>query len=358
MVNIQDVAERAGVSTATVSRVINNSGYVGEKTRRKVLEAISELGYSPNSAARSLRTKSTLIVALMIPDITNPFFPELVRGVDDTLTKAGYRLLLCNSDGDSKKEADILRALAEQRVDGLIFTPTQTNESTWEIIQRQTYPVVLLDRVTESLALDCVATDHYSGALKATKHLISLGHKRIAHISGPKDVRPSQERINGYCAALIQAGIPVDETLILTYDFTREAGRSAYNDLKALDKPPTAVFAANDLQAIGLIEQALKDGIDIPTELSVCGFDDIEYSTIVSPPLTTISQPKYELGAVAAELLLRRISNPEAEIRRIKLEPQLVKRGTTAKRKRPKSVGEYRSISEGKEVPGEAVQEG
>lgn len=331
MANIQDVARKAGVSTATVSRVINNSGYVGDETRQRVYEAMAALNYTPNSLARSLRTKATLIVALVIPDVMNPFFPSLVRGVDDTVTQAGYRLLLCNSDGNPQKELSILNVLLEKRVDGVVFTPTGESKEALEFVQSNQLPVVLLDRIVDSSSVDCITTDHYVGALRAVQHLINLGHRNIGHITGPRGVYSAEERIRGYRDALQQAGIPVDEALMVHGDFTRYAGWSGLDAFLKNRKRVTAIFASNDLSAVGVMERARDLGLRVPEEVSVCGFDDIDYATVVTPRLSTVAQPKYKLGQLAAQLLLRRIQEPGSEVRHIKLAPDLIVRESTAR---------------------------
>jgi len=329
LVTISDVARLAGVSTATVSRTINRSGYVSRETRARVHEAIEELGYVPGGGVRRSGIQTNLLIALIIPDITNPFFPAVVRGVDDCIGNKGYRLVLCNSDGGVDKELAIFQVLIEKRIDGLICAPAVDGRAIIPLARKHSVPTVLLDRIADNIEIDCVATDHRLGAYKAVQHLLDLGHRRIAHIAGPREVPSAGERYSGYIAALEDHGISLDPKLIFQGDYTQYAGRWALEGLMALDNPPTAVLASNDLCAVGLIEKAMERGIRIPEDLSVCGFDDIEYATIVSPKLTTVAQDKYELGKLAAEYLLRRILSPNTTARYIKLEPDLVVREST-----------------------------
>ncbi len=333
MANIHDVAAKAGVSAATVSRFINSSGYVGAKTRTKIREAMEALDYVPNSMARSLRTNESMIVALVIPDVTNPFFPTVVRGVDDVASKSDYRLMLFNTDGSKRREENILSVLAQTRVDGVIVIPSETvgDAQITDFLEQQRFPIVLVDRVIDFPQVDCIMTDHYLGAYQAAQHLCGLGHRRIAHIAGPRRVVSSEERVKGYAAALNDFGIPVDQSLVVHGDFTRYTGYGSLDSLMNLPEAPTAVFAANDLMAIGVIERARELGIKVPEDLAVCGFDDIEYASIVSPSLTTVSQETYRLGKLSAQLLLRRIAEPDCEVRRIKLKPNLIVRESAAR---------------------------
>ena len=329
MATIYDVAKLAGVSTATVSRAINDSGYVSEETKRGVLQAMEELGYVPSGGSRHTGLQTNLLIALIIPDITNPFFPAVVRGVDDFIGNKGYQLVLCNTGGGVDKELAILQVLIEKRVDGLICAPTHDGKTTIALARKHSIPMVMLDRVGENLPVDCIATDHQIGAYKAVQHLLNLGHRRIAHVAGPREIPSAGERRRGYIAALEDYGVPLDLELIVQGDYTQHTGRWALERLMEMGEPPTAVLTSNDLNAVGLMEKAAERGVHIPNDLSVCGFDDIEYATIVSPKLTTVSQDKYELGKLAAEYLLRRIQNPATVPRYIQLEPDLVVRAST-----------------------------
>lgn len=328
VVRISDVAKLAGVSTATVSRTINDSGYVSQDTRIRVLEAMDELGYTPPGGRRTF-LQTSLFIALVIPDVTNPFFPAVVRGVDDSIKHQGYQLVLCNADDGAEQELALVKMLVEKRVDGLIYTPARDGKAVLDLARRYGIPIVLLDRVIEDSSVDCIATDHHAGAYKAVQHLLDLGHRRIAHIAGPKDVPSASERHLGYLAALQDNQVADDSALVIQGDYTQHTGGWALEQLMALETPPTAVLASNDLNAVGLMARATECGVRIPRDLSVCGFDDIEHSTIVSPKLTTVSQDKYGLGKLAAEYLLRRIREPLAAPRHIRLTPELVVREST-----------------------------
>lgn len=328
VVRISDVAKLAGVSTATVSRTINDSGYVSQETRDRVLEAMDELGYTPTGGRRAF-LQTSLFIALVIPDVTNPFFPAVVRGVDDAIRNQGYQLVLCNADDGPEQELALVQMLVEKRVDGLIFTPARDGKAVLDLVQKCEVPTVLLDRVIKDSSVDCIATDHHAGAYKAVQHLVDLGHRKIAHIAGPKDVPSALERRLGYLAALGDNQVAEDPLLLVQGDYTQHTGGWALEQLMALKTPPTAVLASNDLNAVGLMARATEYGVRIPRDLSVCGFDDIEHSTIVSPKLTTVSQDKYGLGKLAAEYLLRRIRDPSAAPRHIRLTPELVVREST-----------------------------
>jgi len=330
----EDVAREAGVSRATVSYVINNrtdgNVRISEETRCRVLEAIEELGYRPNVLARSLRQGQTHTIGMIVPDNTNPFFAEVARGVEDTSFEQGYSVILCNSDGDLDKELLYTNVLAEKRVDGILFVAAGMSTEHICALQERRMPVVVVDRDIPDVAVDSVMTANERGGWLATRHLIELGHRHIGCIAGPSDVTPSAERVTGYRHALREAGLPVDEVLILKGDFQYESGYQAARQLLSMEDPPTAIFACNDLMAIGTVSAAVRLGRQVPADLSVVGFDDVPLASFANPALTTIVQPKYEIGVVAATMLLERMQDPDRPPYRKMLDTVLVVRQSTA----------------------------
>ena len=330
----EDVAREAGVSRATVSYVINNrtdgNVRISEETRCRVLEAIEELGYRPNVLARSLRQGQTHTIGMIVPDNTNPFFAEVARGVEDTSFEQGYSVILCNSDGDLDKELLYTNVLAEKRVDGILFVAAGMSTEHICALQERRMPVVVVDRDIPDVAVDSVMTANERGGWLATRHLIELGHRHIGCIAGPSDVTPSAERVTGYRQALRETGILVDEALIVKGDFQYESGYQAARQLLSMEDPPTAIFACNDLMAIGTVSAAVRLGRQVPADLSVVGFDDVPLASFANPALTTIVQPKYEIGVVAATMLLERMQDPDRPPHRKMLDTELVVRQSTA----------------------------
>jgi len=327
---IRDVAERAGVSVTTVSHVINDTRFVSEELRGRVLRAIEELNYQPSGVARSLRRKRTHTIGMIIPDNTNPFFAEVARGIEDASFELGYNVILCNSDGDLEKEMDYLGLLIEKRVDGLVFVSAGSNQATIEMLSTQEVPVVIVDRDISELAMDSVLTDNRRGGYQATHYLLTLGHRRIACITGPSQLTPSAERVTGYRNALEEAGVAVDDLLILAGDFQSQSGHEAMRSLLTLSSPPTAVFVCNDLMAIGALCAAHEAGLRVPQQLSIVGFDDIALASFTTPRLTTVAQPKYEMGLLAAEMLAERIKHKDLSPRRRFLDVELIIRDSCA----------------------------
>lgn len=330
IVTMRDVAERANVSVTTVSHVINDTRPVSYELRQRVLAAMDELGYQPNRLARSLRRGQTHTIGMIIPDNSNPFFAEVARGVEDTSFKQGYSVILCNSDGDLDKELLYTNVLAEKRVDGILFVAAGLSTERILDLQAQRMPLVVVDRDIPGAAVDSVLTDNARGGWLATRHLIDLDHRRIGCITGPSDITPSADRITGYRRALGEAGIPLDEALLVKGDFRYEGGYQAASQLLSTRHRPTAIFACNDLMAIGAISAALAQGLRVPDDLSVVGYDDVRLASFANPPLTTIAQPKYEIGVIAATMLLERMLDLECPARRRVLETRLLPRQSAA----------------------------
>ena len=325
MSTIREVADRAGVSTTTVSHVINNTRFVSEDVRRRVQAAMDELGYWPNALARSLRRGETHTIGLVLPDSANPFFAEVGHAVEAAAFAAGYSVLLCNTEGDCAKEQSYLDVLAEKHVDGVILIAAGDCLGSLPALSLR-LPVAVVDRDLPDIQLDAVLADNRQGGFLATQHLYALGHRRIACITGPSHLTPSAERVIGYREALAAAGLPVAEDLILRGDFHPESGRRGAHALFALPDPPTAIFACNDLLAIGVLRAAAETGRRIPDEMAVVGFDDIEIASYVFPQLTTISQPKLEMGRRAVLRLLERMTDKTRSPRRDVFAPTLVVR--------------------------------
>jgi LacI family transcriptional regulator len=323
---MQQVAERAGVSVTTVSHVINETRPVSDELRERVLAVVAELGYQPNVLARSLRRGETHTIGAIIPDNANPFFAEVVRGVEDTSFEQGYSVILCNSDGDPDKELHYANVLVEKRVDGILLIAAGVGPEHILAWQKQHIPLVLIDRDIPDVSVDVVLTHNARGGWLAARHLIELGHQRIGCIAGPSDMTPSDERLAGYLEALRESGLSADETLVLRGDFQCQSGYQAGHQILSKDDPPTAIFACNDLMAMGAMRAALELGLRIPGDLSVMGFDDIPLASFINPPLTTIQQPKYEMGVLAASLLLERMQDPDMPPHKRTLETHLVVR--------------------------------
>lgn len=326
---IIDVAERAGVSKSTVSRVLQGTGQrVSVETQDTVMRAIRELGYERNAIASSLRTERTFMMMLVTPDITNPFWPEVARGLQDTVEQARYSVVLANSDWDIEREKGFLRTLRRNRFDALVINPTAvTNE---DLLALHT-PTVVLGVGNAFENFDVVGSDSYHGTLEAFNYLYVLGHRRIGFIWGQHRIGWAKSRLNGYLEFLKEHGLPHDERLVVEAPFDRAGGHWAMRQLLALSEPPTAVFASNDNLAIGGLQAAHEAGVDVPGDLSIVGMDDIYPAAITTPPLTTMVKAKYETGRIAAQFVLERLNGEAPAQGRLRALPcQLAVRGTTA----------------------------
>lgn len=325
---IVDVARLAGVSTATVGRVVNGQDdIVREKTRQRVLDAIGQLGYERNSVAGSLRTDRTCMIALSIPDITNPFWPEVARGVQDTLEAHDYTVVTVNSDWDAGREQRYLKMVRRNRFDGLIINPTDANLTDFHSMG---IPVVILGGEEGYPNYDSVGSATTQAVQEALEHLYGLGHRRIGLIAGRSRRRRSTNRYHPYVTFLAKKQLRLDESLIVHSEFSLQAGASAMRELLSLREPPTAVFAANDIIAIGAMQTAQAMGWRLPEQISIIGMDNIYAAATTSPPLTTIAKPKYEIGVRAADMLLARLGGDDSPARHIQLACTLIERGSTA----------------------------
>jgi len=321
---IKDVAELAEVHPSTVSRVINGDSRISEKTKKKVLLIIRKLGYTPNAIARGLKTKRTYTLGMLIPDITNPFFAELARGVEDAANKNSFNIILCNTDDKLKKERTYLEILREKRVDGLILGTAHIRDKSILELEKKKFPYILISRNVERLNKNCIIIDDLAGGMMATEYLIKLGHHRIAHISGPLKTRSGLNRLKGYQLALKKHKIEYNDELVGEGDFRINGGYQVMKRFLKLPEPPTAIFAANDLLALGAMQAIQKKNFYIPEDFSIIGFNDIELASFVYPSLTTIRQPILEMGNLAVKMLLKIIIDGEFNQGKIVLKPKLI----------------------------------
>jgi len=308
MATIHDVAKKAGVAPITVSRVINNSGYVSEKLRVKVKTAVDDLGYVPNVLARSLKSKRTNTLALVFTDITNPFFNILARGVEDTAFKAGYNVIYCNTDESQEQEDNYIQLLLQKQVDGILLVPADVNSESIDLIRKQNTPIVVIDRYVAHDDVDIVRGDSEGGAYQLTKHLIDLGHKRITLLSGPEKVSTSVDRVRGYQRAMEEHGL-ADYIDYYYGNYSVQSGADLTNQVFSKETKPTAIFGGNNLISNGVITVLNKMNLKVPDDVAVVSFDDIPKNLIPNPFLTAIVQPPYEIGQKATELLLLRIQS-------------------------------------------------
>ena len=331
MASLQEVAQRAKVSIATVSRVLNKSDKVVPETRAAVEQALLDLGYRPSRVARRLRMSSghAHLVGLIIPDIQNPFYAEIARGVEDAAYAAEYALLLCNSDESSEKEHFYLDVMRSESVDGVVLPPFDETDAAVAAIMKTGMPVVCVDRSLSKEKTDLVEVDNYRGAFEAVTHLIDRGHKSIGLIEGRIQVSTSRERRRGYLDALAEAGIPVRKDLMREGDFRQESGRVLAGQLLDMKKPPTALFALNNLMTIGALNAIHQRNLTVPTDVAIVGFDDLPFAEALDPPLTVVRQPAYDVGRQAMELLLKRIMEPTRSTVTMRLLPQLIVRRST-----------------------------
>lgn len=331
MSTISDVAKRAGVSTMTVSRVINNSGYISQETRERVERAIAELAYVPNALARHLRFKQTNTIALILTDITNPFFTTLARGVEDEARTQGFSVIFCNTDESEAEESEYLNVLLQKQVDGILLVPATDSSESIALLRARGVPLVVLDRRVPYSSVDRVRCDSEQGAYALVRHLLELGHRRIAIISGPLAVSTAVDRMAGYARALREAGLEADEGLARYGEFTSDAGYQLTRQILDAVPRPTALFAANNVMAFGAFRALREAGLRVPGDISLVTFDDLPETLIMEPFLTVVNQPAYVLGQRAAELLLHRLAGEgPPEPREIVLPTELVVRDSTA----------------------------
>ncbi|MHB8627744.1 MAG: LacI family DNA-binding transcriptional regulator [Aggregatilineales bacterium] len=307
MPTIREVAKHAGVSPITVSRVINKSGYVSQDVRDRVEKAISELHYIPNALGTSLRSNRTHIIALILSDVTNPFWTTLARGVEDAANESGYYVVLCNTDESQAKQNQYVNVLLKKRVDGFLLVPAESNNETIQTIVRQQVPVVVLDRRVSSKEVDVVRADSEGGAYRLTRHLIQQGHRRIAIITGPQGVSTASDRVDGYRRAMEEAGLKINEAQIYWGKFAQSHGYNAAQLILDSTPRPTALVTGNNFIAVGAMHALRGAGIQVPQGMAVVTFDDFPAGLTFDPFLTTAVQPAYEMGYRATQLLLARL---------------------------------------------------
>ena len=335
-INIKDVANKAGVSTATVSRVLGDFSGVRDKTRKKVLEAISELNYEINAVARSLRQKKTNSIGVIVGNVLSQFYSVIAKSVEDTANKFGYHTILCNGDENSQKELEYLRILKSNRVDGIILTPTGKNSEYVQLLINSRTIVVLLDRLIKGVDCDAVLVDNTNGAYKAVKHLIDQGYKKIGIVNGYLDRTTGAERLKGYLRAMEEAGITIENSLIKIGNFKKESGRKLTEELLRQPNKPDAIFTTNIDMSMGALLAIRKMGLMIPDDIGIVCFDDSDWALILDPSITVIRQPVYQLGSTAAELLIKKIEDNKNSLNQmpsiVTLNTELIIRESTKKK--------------------------
>lgn len=331
MTTIKEVAQLAGVSPATVSRVLNGLPTVDPDLATKVKAAVDETGYQPNRAARTLRRHVASVWALIISDIENPFFTAMVRGVEDVAHNAGYSVVLCNADEDLEKERRYMDIAIAEQMAGVIATPASEVDSDFSALLDQGIPVVAVDRLPSEPSISSVRIDNVAGAELATTHLVDQGFKRIGFIGGPREVTTARERLEGYRTALSEAGVRIDNKLVLHADFRQAGGHKAMQTMLGLEEPPDAVFAANNLMAIGALLAIREAGLEVPTDIGVVGWDDQRWSELIQPALTVVAQPVYLIGQRAGNVLLERITGQGQSIETVTFEPHLEVRASSVR---------------------------
>ncbi|APG21126.1 transcriptional regulator RbsR [Kosakonia radicincitans DSM 16656] len=326
---MKDVARVAGVSTSTVSHVINKDRFVSDAVREKVEAAIKTLNYAPSALARSLKINQTRTIGMLITASTNPFYSELVRGVERSCFERGYSLVLCNTEGDEQRMNSNLETLMQKRVDGLLLLCTETHQPSQEIMQRYpSIPTVMMDWAPFNGDSDLIQDNSLLGGDMATQYLINKGFTRIACITGPLDKTPARLRLEGYREAMTRAGLTIREGDEIESDFEFGGGFDAMQALLAMNERPQAVFIGNDAMAVGAYQALYQAGLKIPQDMAIVGYDDIELARYMTPPLTTIHQPKDELGELAIDVLIHRIAEPGLQQQRLQLTPILIERGS------------------------------
>lgn len=332
MATMADVAARAGVSVATVSRALSGDPKrVSAPVLQRIIDAADELEYIPNNLARNMRSGRARILGLIISDIGNPFFTAAARGVEDVAQRHGYSLVLSNTDENPDRESASLSVMAAERAAGVIIATTNENGVALRRFHDMGMAIVAIDRHIADFPTDAVVVDNESASHEAVTHLVRLGHRRIALVGGPANADTARQRSRGYERALREARIPVEPDLVCRGDFRESAGLTMTRRLLELPEPPTAIFAVNNLMTIGVLEALREGGIEVPARISVVGFDDIPTAELLDPPLTVVEQPTYHVGARAAELLIRRLRDPDAAVQEVVLSARLIVRGSTAR---------------------------
>lgn len=330
MATIYDIAKAANVSIATVSKVINNSGRISDKTRKRIMKIMDEMDYRPSVVASALTKKRTFTIGLLIPDLANPFFAEIARSVEDRAQELGFNVIICNTDNKAEKEEKYIELLKQKGADGIIMATAAHNHAIVKKLIEQNETVAVIARDMPSLAVDAVLVDDFLGGYMAANHLMECGHQHMAVIAENLQVASSRQRVRGFRQAMEDAGLTLEERWIRESAYHVADGKQTAAALLAEPDAPTAVFACNDLLAIGVIQAARERGMAIPRDLSVVGFDNTILATIIDPPLTTIAQPIQEMGKQVVDLVARNIDGQSASKQRFVLLPELIVRGSTA----------------------------
>jgi LacI family transcriptional regulator len=332
-VTLKELAARAKVHPSTISRVANNDPglRVATATRARIEALLRETGYQPNEIARGLKLRQTNVLAVVIPDITNPFFAALFRGVEDAASPRGFNVLLCNTDGSPDRQRSHLQSLEARRVDGVILASSYLKDPAVRHLRRQRVPYVLVNRFSDEGEDPFVGADDQLGGQAATAHLLQLGHRRIGHLAGQTTVSTGVLRRRGYHLALAAADVPADPGLVVEAGYTEEGGALAARHLLTLSEPPTALFVVTDMAALGAISAAQRLGLRIPEDVAIVGYNDIPLAGRISPSLSTMHVPIHEFGSVAVGLLLEQIESDEPALRRVRFAPDLVIRESTVR---------------------------
>jgi LacI family transcriptional regulator len=336
---VADVAKKAGVSVSTAARVLSGRGYAADDTRRRVLEAANDLGYVPNQIARSLRTRQTRMVGLLIGDVENSFYSMIAKNVESVAKDAGYHVVLCNSDDDPEIEREYLKLLEGMRVDALIVTPTSKNRRHLAQLLEKDIVIVQVDRRVDGIAADAILVDNESGAASAVTHLVDAGHSQIGILTGELEVPTARQRLAGYERALKEHGIAIRQELVKTGSFHREHAIEDATDLIRAQPAPTAIFAANNILAEATLIALAQQGLRVPRDVSLVAFDDVQWMSMVEPSVTTVRQPIADMARSAAELVLRRLrEGREGPPSTVVFRTQLVERGSVGPMRKEKST--------------------
>jgi len=333
-IRLKDIAKKLNISESTVSRALSGHPKISKETKEKISKLAKNLNYRPNLIAKSLKTKKTKTIGLIISDITNPFYPEIVKGCEDIANNNDLNIILCNSDYNTEKEKKYLNILLSKKVDGILITPVGEKNKIVNLLKDTSTPLVFIDtKPTNRIGVACVYTDQEYGAYLATKHLIKLGHKKIAIINGPKNLSSCKQVENGYIKALSESNMEIKKEFFKEFDLKAHGGYKALKDLLKLNKKerPTAAIFISDISAIAAYDAVTESGLKIPEDFSIIGDDDIPASKNFSPPLTTISHPKYEMGVNAVKLLVENLNdNKNIKGKQIRFLPKLVIRKSTS----------------------------
>jgi LacI family transcriptional regulator len=330
-VKLVDIAKKTGYSVSTVSRALSGNSSkdkISQTTVEEIQTVASKLGYRTNKLARSLKSKKTFEFGVAVSDILNPFFATLIKSISKEVRKIGYTILLCDSDENTDFEKESIEHLLDSRVEGLIIAPVGIHSDYFQEIKSAMTPTIIVDRIFENSIFDTVCVDNYKGSCLATEHLIKEGHRRIAFIQGLLGTVPNEQRLKGYADTLMKYQIPLSPKYIVGDDFRILNGYIQTKTLLKYKKPPTAIFAAGDLIALGCIQAINEDNLTIPHDISLISFDDPEYFAYLSPPMTAIRQPVREMGTIAVKLLFDRIKNRTSEKKQIQLNPELIIRNS------------------------------